>query len=141
MSMQTAERSDAIDYDPPFAANVSGRLYARFHLGPNKAPEFEADRDGLRHYPIDLFLHSPHAAEIPEVQYVMDDPSYIDPVGRSTDRANDFREEIWSYGEVQILVRVTIGDRTFEQRVSHHDGLVPVRNTKLRSFASASAEV
>lgn len=116
MNAYAADQQDAIDYDPPFATNVQGRLYARFRLGPDKVPEYESDPDGLRHYPIHVHLHSPRAADIREVQYIMDDPSYDDPKGRSTDRANDFREEVWSYGDVPVIIRVKIGENTYEQR-------------------------
>lgn len=116
MPKHTFESQDRISYDPPFDQNVQGRAYARFRLGPDGQPEYEEDRDGLRHYPISVYLHSPRAREIDEVTYIMDDPSYYDPIGRSTDRANDFREEIWSYGDVPVVVKVRIADDKYEQR-------------------------
>jgi hypothetical protein len=108
--------ADPIDYTRPFADNVRGQLYARFRLGPDGAPEFEEDDDGLRHYTIDVYLRSPRAEEIYEVKYVMDDPTYYDPVGYSDDASNDFHEVIQSYGEVPVVVKVQIGTRVYEQR-------------------------
>lgn len=108
--------TDPIDYTRPFAEQVKGQLYARFRLGPDQLPEFEEDADGLRHYTIDVYLHSPRADEIEEVKYVMDDPTYYDPVGYSDDTVNDFHEVIQSYGEVPIIVKVQLGSRVYEQR-------------------------
>ncbi|MBY0458506.1 MAG: hypothetical protein K2V38_14295 [Gemmataceae bacterium] len=42
--------------------------------------------------------------------------TYWDPVGYSEDRANDFYEEIQSYGEVPIVIEVTIGGDVYRQR-------------------------
>jgi hypothetical protein len=109
--------TDIITYTRPFAENVKGQLYARFRLDPEGIPEFQRDEDGLRHYTIDVYLHSPRANEIDEVKYIMDDPTYYDPVGYSTDKANDFREEIQSYGQVPVVVKVQIGNQVYEQRV------------------------
>ncbi|MCI0699887.1 MAG: hypothetical protein L0241_02215 [Planctomycetia bacterium] len=126
--------ADPIDYTRSFADNVRGQLYARFRLGPDGTPEFEEDEDGLRHYTIDVYLRSPRADEIYEVKYVMDDPTYYDPVGYSADATNDFHEVIQSYGEVPVVVTVQIGGRVYEQRAwlsqmltnGHGAGTTPV---------------
>ena len=108
--------TDRIDYTRPFAENVKGQLYARFELGPNGEPLFVEDEDGLRYYAIDVFLHSPRAKDIFDVRYIVDDPTYDDPVGFSGDRANDFPEFVQSYGELPVIVKVQIGPRVYEQR-------------------------
>lgn len=105
-----------VDYDPPFARNVQGSLYARFRLGPDGAPEFDREFGGFPHFPITVFVHSPKAPEIDEVEYVLDDPTFPDPV-RSKSKANDFRAEVWAYGDVPVAVRVRMGDEVYEQRV------------------------
>ena len=109
--------TDRIEYTRAFAENVKGHVYARFRLDPSGVPEFEEEADGLRHYTIDIYLHSPRVSEIEEVTYILDDTTYIDPVRKSKDRANDFHEEVWSYGEVPIIVRVKLGGQVYEQRV------------------------
>jgi hypothetical protein len=105
-----------IDYEPAFARNVRGQLYARFRLGPDGTPEYSEDPDGLRHYPIAVFLDSSRAADIDEVTYTLEAPLTFDPDGTSRDAANDFREEFWSYGDAPVLVRVKIGDQVYGQR-------------------------
>ena len=108
--------TDRVDYTPAFSRSVGGQLLARFRLDRDGDPECDVDDDGLRHYTIELFLTSPRADKIDEVKYVMDDPTYYDPVGYSDDSDNDFREVIQSYGEVPVVVKVKIGDRVYEQR-------------------------
>ena len=113
--MSRVTLADTIQYDPAFETRVQGRLYARFQLDADGAPDFEEDEDRLRHYIISLFLHSPNAADIVDVTYVMDDETYVDPIGYSKDGDNDFREQITSYGEVPIIVRVNMGKGVFQQ--------------------------
>lgn len=102
-------------YSPAFAKHVRGKLKARFQLDADGDPLYVED-DGLRHYQLELTLESPRAAEIDSVTYILDDPTYYDPVAQSDDSDNDFREEITSYGDFQVLVRVQIGGHEYEQR-------------------------
>jgi hypothetical protein len=107
---------DHIDYTKPFMENVKGQLKARFRLDPEGRPQF-TEHKGLRHYTIDVFLTTKRTKEIKCVHYYMDDPSYIDPNGYSDDADNEFREEISSYGDVEILVTVEMGSKEkYEQR-------------------------
>src|SRR3954464_9978916 len=98
-----ADTTDLIDYTPAFREFVKGQLMARFRLDPERNPLFEQD-GRLRHYTIDLLLDSPNAAEIQEVKYLMDDPSYEgDAEGSTDDSVNQFQMEISSYGNFQVI--------------------------------------
>jgi hypothetical protein len=126
---------DRIDYTKPFVENVQGQLKARFQLDSEKEPMFETypDDPRLRVYTIDVFLESKQAKDIKGVTYYLDDPSYVDPQGYSNDADNQFREEIASYGDVEILVTVEIGSHRYEQRAwlsnmlenGHTDDMTP----------------
>src|SRR5262245_146581 len=110
--------TDNIAYTEPFQEHVQGRLKAQFHLGANGQPEFDPHPDDtrLRVYTIDVFLDSPRAPQIKKVEYLLDDPTFEDDKGWSTDRDNQFREEISTYGDVEIEVTVTIDGHKYKQR-------------------------
>src|SRR5262249_20158344 len=67
-----------------------------------------------KHYFLELRLHSPHAEEIDKVTYLLDE-TYYDSVRNTQDRDNDFCEEITSYGNYPIRVKVQIGRQLFVQ--------------------------
>ena len=113
--MTAATTFDRIDYARPFAERIGGRIYARFRLGPDGQPSFKII-DDLQHFTIDCYLHSPRASEIYEVQYVMKDPTFYDPVGFSAEATDDFHEVVESYGEVPVEVRVLLGGSVYTQQ-------------------------
>jgi hypothetical protein len=107
---------DRIDYTEPFRSNVNGRLKARFRLDAEGKPQYE-EQGGLRHFYIDIFLSSARTDDIKEVKYFMNDATYLDPNGYSNDGGNEFREQITSYGDVEIVVTVVKTDgKKYEQR-------------------------
>jgi hypothetical protein len=108
--------TDQIDYARPFTERVKGTLYARFRLDSTGAPQFEVWQ-GERLYTLDLYLVSPYAGAIDEVRYTLDDPSEPNPLGTSTDRANDFRVAFETIGDEPLRVFVRMGGETYEQRV------------------------
>lgn len=112
------QAADRIDYTNPFRENVQGQLKAKFRLDSEEKPIYEpSDCDSdLRVYTIDVFLVTPRAKEIQGVSYFMDDDSYVDPYGYSDNATNEFREEIKSYGDVEIVVTVEMDGRKYEQR-------------------------
>ncbi len=116
--MAPKHAADRIGYNKPFRENVQGRLMARFRLDADGKPIYEIHPDDrrLRVYTIELFLDTPQAQHIDGVDYFMDDPSFIDPEGSSKDRDNQFLEEITSYGDVEVVVTVHMGERAYEQR-------------------------
>jgi len=116
--MSSNQALDRIAYSNPFRESVQGRLKARFRLDSDGTPMYEADDDDprLRHYTIDVYLATPRASEIKRVSYYLDDPSYVDPQGYSDDIDNEFREEIASYGDVEIVVTVEMPKHKYEQR-------------------------
>ena len=116
--MKTAHAADRIDYNQPFRENVQGQLKATFRLGADFAPVSEPHPDDRRLlvYTIDAFLDSPRASQIDRVEYFLDDPSYEDPKGYSNDRSNQFRKEITSYGDVEVLVTVYLDGLNYQQR-------------------------
>ena len=124
--------ADRIDYARPFIERVKGTLYARFRLDASGAPQFEV-WSGQALYAVDLYLLSPHASEISEVRYTLDDPQSSHPFGISSDRANDFRVSFETVGDEPLRVFVRIGADTYEQRVwlsqmlenGHARGLTP----------------
>lgn len=117
--------TDRIDYTRPFTENVQGTLYARFRLDPGGAPMYELD--GRVHiYAIDVYLHTPKAAEIGAVDYYLGEVSDQTHLGRSIDRHNDFPLAIESGGDAVLVVQVSFGHpfvvspvgfgRVYEQR-------------------------
>lgn len=116
--MTPDQATDRIAYTEPFQDRVRGRLKARFRLDAEGKPVNEPHSEDrrLRVYTIDVFLDTPRAREIQGVRYYMDHPSYEDPEGYSDDRDNQFREEITSYGDVEIIVTVELPDHKYEQR-------------------------
>lgn len=116
--MNSYQAADRIDYNRAFKENVEGRLEARFRLDPDGEPMYEPDDDDKRrrHYMIDVFLVTPRAKEIKAVTFYMDDPSFGDPKGYSDDADNQFREEIASYGDVEIDVTVKMREHGYKQR-------------------------
>jgi hypothetical protein len=116
--MSSNQAIDRIDYTKPFKESVQGRLKARFRLDADREPMYEVDDDDprLRHYTIEVLLETPRAEEIKGVTYYLDDPSYVDPQGYSSDAANEFREEITSYGDVEIIVTVEMPKHKYQQR-------------------------
>lgn len=110
---------DRIVYTTPFKENVQGRLMARFRLDPEGTPIYEPyqDEPRLRVYTIDMFLVTPFSTEIKGVRYYLNDPSYINPEGYTADADNKFREEISTYGDVEILITVEmLNQKKYEQR-------------------------
>ena len=117
--MKSAQATDRIDYTKPFKENVQGRLKAQFRVDSDGTPMYQPhDEDPrLRVYTIDVFLATPRTKEIKRVKYYMDDDSYVDPDGYSDDADNEFREEITSYGDVEIVVTVEMSNhKKYEQR-------------------------
>ncbi len=112
------QATDSIVYTDPFKENVQGRLMAQFRLDSVGKPKYERHPDDrrLRVYTIDVYLKTTRAQEIKAVHYYMDDPSYIDPEGYSDQADNEFREEITSYGDVEIVVTVEMSKHKYEQR-------------------------
>lgn len=107
-----------------FAAQVQGRLQARFELNADRTPYFEQDEEDptLRHYTILLGLDSPKAEDIDSVTYFIDDPTFRDdPVAASDDPRNNFEAVIFSYGEVTVEATVLIGPHAYKQRVRLSD--------------------
>jgi hypothetical protein len=134
--MISDQATDRIAYAKPFQENVQGRLKARFRVDSDGVPMYEPhDEDSrLRVYTIDVFLVTPRSQEIKGVKYYMDDESYLDPEGYSDDADNEFREEITSYGDVEIVVTVEMaGRKKYEQRAwlsnmlenGHADDMTP----------------
>ena len=111
----TVNATDRIDYTRPFAENVKGLLYARFRLDADDTPIYEVS-EGSRFYTIDVYLLSPQSSEIEEVTYFFDDKTSPDPLGNSTDRANDFQATIESPGDAMLRVEVRLGSSVYEQR-------------------------
>jgi hypothetical protein len=111
--MRSDQATDGIVYTEPFKESVQGRLKAQFRLDSDGQPMYEPHDDDprLRVYTIDVVLASPRAKEIKGVGYYMDDPSYVDPAGYSDDADNEFREEITSYGDVEIVVTVDMSNQ------------------------------
>lgn len=116
--MKVDQAIDRIAYTRPFMDSVQGRLKARFRLDSDGTPMYEPHDDDrrLRVFTIELFLATPRAKEVKAVSYFMDDPSYVDPNGYSVDADNEFREEISSYGDVEIVVTVDMPPHKYEQR-------------------------
>ncbi len=116
--MAAKHAADRILYTKPFRENVQGQLKACFRLDAERNPLYESHPDDrrLRVYTIDVFLETPRAREIKGVTYYMDDPSFTDPEGYSDDADNQFREEITSYGDVEIVVTVEMGRQEYQQR-------------------------
>jgi hypothetical protein len=116
--MKGNQTLDRIAYTKPFQDGVQGQLKARFRVDASGEPMYETDEGDsrLRHYYIELFLASPRAKEIKGVTYYMDDPTYVNPKGYSADADNEFREEITSYGDVEVVVTVEMPDHRYEQR-------------------------
>lgn len=117
--MSSDQATDRIVYTDPFKENVQGRLKARFRIDSDGMPMYDPhDEDRrLRIYTIDVFLATPRTKEIRGVEYYMDDDSYVDPEGYSDDADNEFREEITSYGDVDIVVTVEMSNhKKYEQR-------------------------
>jgi hypothetical protein len=110
---------DKVNYTEPFRDIVQGRLNATFRLDADQEPLYDTydDEPRLRHYAIDLQLISPNSAAIDQVTYYMEDSSFeYDPEGQTGDRDNQFPMEINSYGDVEVLVTVSIGGRKIKQR-------------------------
>src|SRR5713101_8036400 len=116
--MKLKNAADRIDYTKPFRENVQGQLKARFRLDSEGEPRYEPHPDDrrLRVYTIEVFLETQRAKEIKGVRYYLDDPSYVDPEGYSDDADNQFREEITSYGDVEIVVTVEMDGHEYKQR-------------------------
>jgi hypothetical protein len=134
--MKSDQATDRIAYTEPFKESVEGRLKARFRVDSDGTPMYEShDEDPrLRVYTIDVFLATPRTKEIKGVKYYMDDDSYVDPEGYSDDASNEFREEITSYGDVEIVVTVEMSNhKKYEQRAwlsnmlenGHADDMTP----------------
>jgi len=133
--MRTDQAVDSIVYTKPFRESVQGRLKAEFRLDSDKTPMYEPHNEDprLRVYTIDVFLATPLKKEIKGVKYYLDDPSYVDPEGYSYDADNEFRQEIASYGDVEIIVTVEMSDHKYEQRAwlsnmlenGHADDMTP----------------
>ena len=109
---------DRIAYTGPFREILQGRLKARFRLDADQNPEYEPypGDPSLRVYTIDVYLVTPLAPAIQGVTYYMNDESYLDPDGYSKDAANEFREEVTSYGDVEIVVTVEMAEHEYKQR-------------------------
>jgi hypothetical protein len=108
-----------ISYDTTFLQNVQGQLLARFRLDAAGNPMYRPHSEDrhLRVYTIDLFLESSLADKIDRVDYFLNDTTFIDPKGSSTNKANRFQKEIASYGDVEVVVTVHMGEKTYEQRI------------------------
>lgn len=126
--------TDVIEYAPSFAkALAGGRLDARFRTAEDGRPVFREDEDGVRHYTVDVYLKTPNADKIQLVEYVIDDPTFYDPLGITTDAKDDFHHVIRTYGDVPIDVKVYMGSFVRVQRVwvsellqnGHADDLTP----------------
>lgn len=104
----------SITYARSFRESVGEGLTARFKLDANGGPLYEKDEEGTKHYFIELRLHSPRAQEIDKVSYLLGE-TYYDPIRNSKDRDNDFCEEITSYGNYPIKVKVQIGSHLYVQ--------------------------
>ena len=109
---------DVIDYKPSFSKAVGddGRLFAFFRTR-NGDPVYREDEDGLRHFTVDVYLKSSHAKQIDLVEYVIDDPTFYDPLGLAYESKDDFHEVIRTYGDVPIDVKVYMGSFVRVQRV------------------------
>jgi hypothetical protein len=140
--MNANQTVDRIAYTTPFKQNVQGRLLARFCLDAEGEPQYETDDDDprLRHYTIEVFLETPRAKEIKGVSYFLDDPSYIDPEGYSDDKDNEFREEITSYGDVEIEVTVEMPPQKLRQRAWLSNMLENGHATDMRRAVRAALE-
>jgi hypothetical protein len=133
--MAAKHAADRIDYTKPFREHVQGQLKARFRLDSEGEPMYEPHPDDrrLRVYTLDVFLDTPRASEIQGVSYYLDDPSFVDPEGYSDDADNQFREEITSYGDVEIVVTVEMDGHNYVQRAwlsnmlenGHADDMTP----------------
>lgn len=127
--------SDRIAYTGPFRQAVQGQLKAQFHLDADGKPIYELDDEEVRHYTMDVYLStSPAVAkQITRVKYFLDDPSFQSPTGSSDDAANEFRVEITSYGDVEIVVTVSLSGDNYQQRAwlsnmlenGHADNMTP----------------
>lgn len=106
-----------IAYTKTFRERVAGALKARFLLDSSGNPLFEPDADepSLRHYRIELSLESPKAEQIELVTYELDEATYYDPVRESRNRKVAFREEIHSYGDFPITVKVQMSGQLYLQ--------------------------
>jgi hypothetical protein len=114
--------SDLIEYNRLFAEKVIrgpgaevGKLQARFRPGPTTDVLYQDDEEGLRHYLVELTLHSPAASKIDTVEYHLDDTFY-DPLRLSEDADTDFAVELLTYGNVEVEVIVRMGSHKYIQR-------------------------
>jgi hypothetical protein len=140
--MNPQQTTDRIAYTGPFKDSVQGRLKARFRLDADGKPMYEPHPDDprLRVYTIDVFLVTPRAKEIKGVRYYMDDPTYVEPEGYSDEAENEFREEITSYGDVEIVVTVEMPNHNYKQRAwlsnmlenGHADDMTPAIRTAIQ---------
>jgi hypothetical protein len=97
-----------IRYNKAFTEQVGGALNAQFQLDANKVPT-RGEEDGTTFYFIRLNVIVPSGTDIDSVTYILD-PSYWEPERESTERANNFAEDITSYGD--FLVRVEVKKRS-----------------------------
>jgi hypothetical protein len=102
-----------VQYTRAFLEDVQGTLKARFRLDARGEPLWDEDEEGY-YYFIQLRLESPNRVKIDKVTYVLDS-TYYDPVRVSKDRDNDFAEEISSYGDYVLTVRVQMGKHLYVQ--------------------------
>lgn len=134
--------ADRIDYNNSFREMVRGQLKARFRLDSEGEPMWEPHPDDrrLRCYIIDMFLETPRAREIRGVAYYLNDPSYLAPEGYSDNGNNQFREEITSFSDVEIVVTVQMERGEYKQRArlsemlenGHADEMTPAIRTALQ---------
>lgn len=100
-------------------ASESGKLIARFVTDPAGRPEFTKDKDGLKHYWIDLVFEPARSADVEGVTFVLDQNTYHDPI-RLVDADTDFTERISSYGDFPVIAKVEADDFATLTGTLHH---------------------
>jgi hypothetical protein len=103
-----------VKYTNSFQENVLGTVEARFKLDASGAPLWDEDEDG-RCYFIDLRLKSPNSDKIDKVTYVLN-PSYTVPSRFSSDRDNDFVQEISAFGDYVVTINVQAGKHLYVEK-------------------------
>ena len=100
-------------------ASGTGRLVARFVLDGNGRPEFTRDKNGRKHYDVDLVFEPARASNVEAATFFLDESTYHDPI-RLVDRDVNFTERISSYGDFPVIAKVETDDFPTLTGTLHH---------------------
>lgn len=93
-----------------FRGRLHGKLKSHFLLDEYDRPKYSTLSDGMRQYDMELFLESPLSDNINSVSYFINDPTFVGNACSSQNASKRFTVEISSYGDVEIIVTVTMKD-------------------------------